>query len=57
MHAASMPDRALIDLNNPARHFHLDVEVSDTIKHLLVTSRGCLLLPYPDRRLILSSAI
>jgi hypothetical protein len=52
-----MPDQALMDINNPARHFHLDAEVSDTIKHLLVASRGCPLLPYPDRRLILSSAV
>jgi hypothetical protein len=57
LHAASMPDRALMDINNPARHFHLDAEVSDTIKHLLVASRGCLLLPYPCCCLILSSAV
>ena len=58
LHAASMPDQALMDVNKPARHFHLDAEVSDTIKHLPGPARGYFLLRNVDARgLILSSAI
>jgi hypothetical protein len=53
-----MPDQALMDLNKPARHLHLDAEVSDTIKHLLEPARGYFLLRNAGARsLILSSAV
>jgi hypothetical protein len=58
LHAASMPDQALMDVNKPARHFHLDAEVSDTIKHLFEMIRRCLLIRNAGApSLILSSAV
>jgi hypothetical protein len=53
-----MPDQALMDVNKPARHFHLDAEVSDTIKHLFEMISRCLLIRNAGApSLILSSAV
>jgi hypothetical protein len=57
LHAASTPDQALMDVNKPARHFHLEAEVSDTIKHLLETIKRCLIRNAGAPSLILSSAV
>jgi hypothetical protein len=46
-----------MNINRPARHFHLDAEVSDTIKDLLETIKQCLIRNAGAPSLILSSAI